>query len=206
MAAERLVASARCDRSSSVRSTCSRRAGGRIAASFSNASREVRVVRVGVADHQPRREDDRHRLAPGELQRRQERLGLEPPAAALRPERHPELALDRAEVAVHRPDRRIDPVGDLLRSHPVRVGVEEGQDARHPRQAVALAEPRSSSMAAIIAAAAAPLPAPAADAGCDRGAHGAGGVSVTASRDPSPTGRPGSSPGARPARCPPRRR
>jgi hypothetical protein len=100
---------------------------------------EVRVVLVGVADHQPGRQDDRHRLAPGQLERRQEGIGLDPPAAALRPEGHPELALDRAEVAVDRPDRRVDPARHLRRLHPVRVGVEQAEDPRHPGQPVALA-------------------------------------------------------------------
>ena len=49
------------------------RAGGRIAAELLERGREVRVVLVGVADHQPGRQDDGHRLAPGQLQRRQER-------------------------------------------------------------------------------------------------------------------------------------
>ena len=101
--------------------------------------REIRVVLVGVADHQPCRQDDGHRLAPGQLQRRQERVGLDSPTPGLRPERHVELALDRAQVAVDGADGRVDAAGDLRGLHAIRVGVEQGEDPGHPGQPVALA-------------------------------------------------------------------
>ena len=130
------------DRTSSVRATCSPSAAGSTSPSFSNAEAEVGVVLVGVADHEPGRQDDRHRLVERQLQRRQEALGGEAPAPALRPDGDVDLALDRVEVAVDGPLRHVDPAGDLLDRHAVRVGLEERHDAGQPRQAVALAGPR----------------------------------------------------------------
>ena len=66
---------------------------------------EVRVVLVGVADHQPRRQDDGHRLVEGQLERRQELLADDAPQPVLRPDRDADLGLERAQVAIDGPRR-----------------------------------------------------------------------------------------------------
>jgi len=46
---------------------------------------KIGVVLVGIADHQPGTEEDGHRLLERQLERRQERLGVNAPAAAVGP-------------------------------------------------------------------------------------------------------------------------
>ena len=56
---------------------------------------QVRVVLVGVADHQPGRQEDRHRLGERELQRRQEVVADDAPEPALGPDADADLLVDR---------------------------------------------------------------------------------------------------------------
>ena len=101
---------------------------------------EVRVVLVGVADHQPRGQDDRHRLVEGQLERWQELLADDAPQAVLRPDRDADLLLERPEVAVDGPGRDPDATGDLRRADPIGMTAQDGDDAEHPGEPVALAE------------------------------------------------------------------
>ena len=102
---------------------------------------EVGVVLVGVADHQPRSEEDGHRLGQGELERRQEGRVEQPPAALVRPHRQPDLPLQRPEIAVHVAHGHPEPLGDVLRAHAVGVGDEEAGHTHQARRPVALRGP-----------------------------------------------------------------
>ena len=100
--------------------------------------REVGVVLVGVADHQPRRQDDGHRLGLGQLERRQERPSPgRCPTPALGPQRD-DLLVDGLEVAVDGPDRHADPLGEVGRAHAVGVRLEDAHQTGHPGEPVAL--------------------------------------------------------------------
>ena len=100
---------------------------------------EVRVVLVRVADHQPGRQDDGHRLALGQLERRQERLLLvDPPASAVRPDGDADLLVDRAQVPVDRPHGHADPFGDVGGPDALGVGLQDRHEPGQAGEAVAL--------------------------------------------------------------------
>ena len=101
---------------------------------------EIGVVLVRVADHQPCREDDRHRLVQGQLERRQELLADHAPEAALRPDGDANFLLQRPQIAVDGPGGDADPTGDLGGPDPVGVATQDGDDAEHPCKPVALPE------------------------------------------------------------------
>ena len=69
---------------------------------------EVRLVLVGVARHEPRRQEHRHRLGERQPERRQERARLDAPAAALAPDREP-AARSRARAGRGRPSASTSP-------------------------------------------------------------------------------------------------
>ena len=100
---------------------------------------EIRVVLVGVTNHQPGRQDDGHGLVLGQLQRGQELVGREAPATIVRPDGDADLALDRGEVAVDGPHRHVDPAGDVADRHAVRMSPQQRNDPGDPGQPVALA-------------------------------------------------------------------
>ena len=101
---------------------------------------EVRVVLVGVADHQTGRQDDGHRLGQGQLEGRQELLADDAPQR--RPPTRPATPISSsmaAQVAVDGPRRHVDPPRDLGRADAVGVAAQHGDDADQPGQPVALA-------------------------------------------------------------------
>ena len=101
---------------------------------------EVRLVLVGIARHQPRRQEDRHRLGERQAQRRQERPGLDTPTAALAPDRELQLALEGAQVAVDGPLRHPRATGDLGRPDPgLAARLEDAEHRQQPGEAVSLA-------------------------------------------------------------------
>src|SRR5215204_4277205 len=102
--------------------------------------REIGVVFVGVADHQPRGQHHGHRLVEGQLQRWQELLADDAPQPALGPHRDADLFLQRPQVAVDGPGRDADATGDLRWADPIGVTAQDGDDAEHPREPVTLAE------------------------------------------------------------------
>ena len=124
---------------SSVRSTCSASGGRQAHRQLLEGGGEVGVVLVGVADHEPGRQDDRHRLGLGQLQRRQERLvRVDAPQPALGPDRDADLLVDGAQVAVDGANGHADALREVARADPVGVGLEDGQEPGHPGQPVAL--------------------------------------------------------------------
>ena len=127
------------DRTSSVRSTCSASGERQPALELLEGGGEVRVVLVGVADHQPGRQDDGHRLGLGQLERRQERLlGIDPPDAVLAPDRQPELLLDRVQVAVDGPHGHPDPGRDVAGPDALGMGLQDRHEPGQPGEPVAL--------------------------------------------------------------------
>ena len=100
---------------------------------------EVRVVLVGVADHQPGRQHDGHRLALGQLERRQERLlGIDPPDAVLTPDRQPELLLERGQVAVDGAHGHPDPGRDVAGPDALGMGLQDRDEPGQPGEPVTL--------------------------------------------------------------------
>ena len=65
--------------------------------------REIGVVVVRVASHQPRRQEDRHRLGLGQVERREEALLVDPVPAVRLPDRQLQLVLDRDQVPIGGP-------------------------------------------------------------------------------------------------------
>ena len=127
------------DRPSRVRSTCSASGEGSPRSSFSKARGEVRVVLVGVADHQPGRQHDRHRLALGQLERWQERLlGIDPPHAVLAPDRQPELLLERGQVAIDGAHGHPDPARDVAGPDALGMGLQDRDEPGQPGEPVTL--------------------------------------------------------------------
>ena len=101
--------------------------------------RQVRVVLVRVADHQPRREHDGHRLALGQLERRQEGLlVIDPPDALVAPDREPQLVLERGQVAIDGPHGHPDAGRDVGGAHALGVRLQDRDEARQTCQPVAL--------------------------------------------------------------------
>jgi hypothetical protein len=101
---------------------------------------EIGVVLVGVADHEPRRQDDGHGLVEGQLQRGEELVADDPPAATVGPDRDADLLLEGAQVPVHGPRRDPHPTRDLGRTDALGMAAQHGDDAEHPGEPVALAE------------------------------------------------------------------
>ena len=100
--------------------------------------RQLRVVGVGVLRHQARRQEDGHRLALAQAERRQERLALQAPASAVRPDRDAQLVVERPQVAVGVAARHAEEAGQLVRRDSVGVGREVGRDAVEAGDAIAL--------------------------------------------------------------------
>ena len=116
-----------------------RERGGQAAFQLLERGGQVRVVLVGVADHQPGGEDDGHRLPLGQLERRQEGLlVVDPPDALVAPDRQAQLVLERGQVAVDGPHGHPDAGRDVGRAHPLGVGLQDRDEARQPGQPVAL--------------------------------------------------------------------
>ncbi len=100
---------------------------------------ELRVVGVGVLRHQACAEEDGHRLALGQAERRKQRRLLQPPPATLGPDRDPQLLVERLQVAVGVPARHAEEAGQLVGRDAVRVRREVGRNPVEPGHAVALA-------------------------------------------------------------------
>ena len=109
------------DITSSVRVTCSASTRRQVLRELLERRPEVGVVLVGIADHQPGRQEDRHRLGARQLERRQKPLALDAPDAALAPDGDAEL-LARAREDRGRPSASTSrPGGRSRRSgHPAR--------------------------------------------------------------------------------------
>ena len=101
--------------------------------------REVGVVLVGVADHQPCRQHDGHRLLLGQLEGRQKRLlGVDAPQPVLTPDGQAELLLERNEIAIDGADGDGHPLRDVGRADAVGMGFEDRHEPSQPGEAVSL--------------------------------------------------------------------
>ena len=99
-----------------------------------------RVGAVGVAPHQPRADDHRHRLRDGEVHGWQEVAFDQGPPRALLDERHLVFAFQGNQIALGLALRDLHLLRDLGRRQAPRLGLEERQLAHQPDQPVVLLE------------------------------------------------------------------
>ena len=98
----------------------------------------VGVVAIGELRHQAGGEEEGHGLVEGQPERRQERAFDDPPAAALAPQRDPDLALERLQVPVDGPARHSDEARDGVDRGAFGVRGEEADHPIEPSQPVVL--------------------------------------------------------------------
>ncbi len=101
--------------------------------------RELRVVGVRVLGHEAGSQEDGHRLALRQPERRQERRALEAPAPVEGPDRHAELVVERPQVAIGIAPRHAEEAGQLVRRDPVRMRGQVGRDPVEARDPITLA-------------------------------------------------------------------